>query len=121
MGMEVRSTASGPDHIRVELGLKIEGKLKGFSQVDLLFGEDDNPPLRAPLREDRSKPGRVVVNFTADRTQLDFFIGLVPSFEVFGSFNGCILGAKDGPDKIGVFVIRHFSSNFIMSLLSYFC
>ena len=71
MGMEVRWTAAGPNHVRVELEFKTEGKLKDFSQVDLQFGEGDNPSLTVPLREDRSKPGRVVVNFTADRTQLD--------------------------------------------------
>lgn len=71
MGMEVRSTAVGPNHVRVELEFKTEGALKDFSQVDLRFGEGDNPPVTAPLREDRSKPGRVVVSFTADRTQLD--------------------------------------------------
>jgi hypothetical protein len=27
--------------------------------------------VTAPLREDRSKPGRVVVSFAADRTRLD--------------------------------------------------
>jgi hypothetical protein len=27
--------------------------------------------VTAPLREDRSNPGRVVVSFTADRTRLD--------------------------------------------------
>jgi hypothetical protein len=47
------------------------GELKNFSRVDLRIGEGDNPPVTAPLREDRSKPGRVVVNSTADRAQLD--------------------------------------------------
>ena len=71
MGMEVRSVAAGPNHVRVELELKIERELKDFSRVDLRIGEGPNPPVTAPLREDRSKPGRVVVSFTADRTQLD--------------------------------------------------
>jgi hypothetical protein len=70
-GMEVRATADGPNHVRVELEFKTEGTLKDFSQVDLRVGEGQNPPLTAPLREDRSKPGRVVVQFTADRDQLD--------------------------------------------------
>jgi len=55
----------------VELEFKIAGELKDFSHVDLRFGEGDNPPLTAPLKEDRSKPGRVVVSFSADRAQLD--------------------------------------------------
>jgi hypothetical protein len=69
--MEVRSTAAGPNQVRVELEFKAEGPLKNFSRVDLRFGEGDNPPLTAPLQEDRSKPGRVVVSFTADRAYLD--------------------------------------------------
>jgi hypothetical protein len=71
MGIEVRSTAAGPDQVRVELEFKAEGLLKKVSRVDLRFGEGDNPPLTAPLQEDRSKPGRVVVGFNADRAQLD--------------------------------------------------
>jgi hypothetical protein len=78
MGMEVRSTPAGPNHVRVELAFKTEGALKGFaegalkdhSRVELQFGAGDNPPVTAPLREDRSKPGRIVVSFTADRAEL---------------------------------------------------
>jgi hypothetical protein len=71
LGMEVRSTAAGPNHVRVELEFKTEDKLKDFSQVELRFDAGDNPTVTAALREDRSKPGRVVVSFTADRGQLD--------------------------------------------------
>lgn len=71
MGMEVRSAAAGPAHVRVELEFKAEGKLKGFNRVDLRFGEGDNPPLTASLKEEQAKPGRVVVSFTADRARLD--------------------------------------------------
>jgi hypothetical protein len=80
LGMEVRTTATGPNHVIVQLEFKTEGKFAAFSpkgkfkdrsRVELRIGEGDNPPVTAPLREDRSKPGRVVVSFTADRTQLD--------------------------------------------------
>jgi hypothetical protein len=71
MGMEVRSERAGPNDVRVELELKAEGGLKNFSGVDLWIGEGDKPLVAAPLREDRSKPGRIVVSFTADRAQLD--------------------------------------------------
>jgi hypothetical protein len=80
LGMEVRTTATGPNHVIVQLEFKTEGKFEEFSpegkfknrsRVELRIGEGDNPPVTAPLREDRSKPGRVVVSFTADRTQLD--------------------------------------------------
>ncbi len=71
LGMEVRSEAAGPDRVRVELEFKTEGVLKDFSRVELRFGDGDNPPLTAPLQEDRSKPAHVVVSFTVDRGQLD--------------------------------------------------
>jgi hypothetical protein len=70
MDMEVRSMAAGPNHVTVELDFSTAGALKDFSRVDLRIGEGDNPPVTAPLREDRSKPGRVVVGFTADTAQL---------------------------------------------------
>jgi hypothetical protein len=71
LGMQVRSAPAGPNHVSVELDFPSDGQLKGFSRVDLRLGLGDNPPLTAPLREDRSKPGRVVVSFIADRDQVD--------------------------------------------------
>ena len=88
LGMEVRSKAAGPNQVRVELEFKTEGKFEAFSPegkfkhgslVELRIGEGDklrifeidNTSLTAPLREDRSKPGRVVVSFNADRAHLD--------------------------------------------------
>ena len=80
LGMEVRTSATGPNHVSVQLEFKTEGKFeefspegkhKDYSRVELRIGEGDNPPVIAPLREDWSKPGRVVVRFTADRAQLD--------------------------------------------------
>jgi len=80
LGLEVRSTGTGPNHVIVELEFKTEGrfkefgpegKLKEYSRVDLRIGLGDNPPVTAALREDRSKPGRVVVSFTADRREVD--------------------------------------------------
>ena len=78
MGMEIRSEPSGPNHVRVELEFKIDGPLKNFtegvlrnySRVELRVGEGDNPPVTAPLREDRSKPGRIIVSFIADQAEL---------------------------------------------------
>jgi hypothetical protein len=70
LGMEVRSMAAGPNLVSVQLEFKAESELKDFSRVDLRFGEGDNPPLTAPLQEDRSRPGRVVVSFNADRAHL---------------------------------------------------
>ncbi len=82
LGMEVRSTAAGPDQVRVELEFKTEGKFErfspegkfaGFCGVELRIGEGKKTLVTAPLREDRSKPkpGRVVFSFTADLAQLE--------------------------------------------------
>jgi hypothetical protein len=71
MGMEVRSERADPNDVRVELELKAEGILKNVSGVDLWIGEGEKLLVAAPLREDRSKPGRIVVSFTANRAQLD--------------------------------------------------
>jgi hypothetical protein len=71
LGLALRATADGPNHVRVELEFKPEGELKRFSRVDLRTGREGKPPETVRLQEDRSKPGRVVVRFTADRSQLD--------------------------------------------------
>jgi hypothetical protein len=71
MGMEVRSKGAGPKDVRVELEFKAEGELKNFSHVDLRFSDGEKSLVTAPLKEDRSKPGRIMVSFTADRTLLD--------------------------------------------------
>jgi hypothetical protein len=79
MGIEVRSAKAGPNHLRVEMEFKTDGALKNYaegslkdhSRVELRVGLEDNPPVTAALREDRSKPGRVAVSFIADRGELD--------------------------------------------------
>src|SRR5262249_39647581 len=71
LGMEVRWKADGPNQVRVELEFKAEGELKGFSRIDLRSGEGNNLPGAAPQLEDRSKPGRAAVRFTAGRAHLD--------------------------------------------------
>jgi hypothetical protein len=80
LGLRVRTTASGPNHVGVLLEFSTEGAFKAFSPggkfedralVQLWIGQGDNPLLTAALKEDRSKADRVVVGFTADRVQLD--------------------------------------------------
>jgi len=71
LGMEVRSKAAGPNAVRVELEFAIEGKLTEFSRVDLRVSEGEKSLVTATLREDRSRPRRVVVGFAADRAHLD--------------------------------------------------
>jgi hypothetical protein len=80
LGMEVRSASAGHNHLRVELKFQTKGELNRYteggsssdpSRVELRIGKGDNLLVTAPLREDRSKRGRIVVGFTADRGQLD--------------------------------------------------
>ncbi len=72
MGMEVRAAPAGPNQVTVDLEFAIAKDFSGpRSGVELQIGKRDKPEVTAPLREDRSKEGRVVVSFTADRAQLD--------------------------------------------------
>ncbi|MHC4403877.1 MAG: hypothetical protein ACYTG0_29825 [Planctomycetota bacterium] len=71
LGMEIRSKAAGPNAVRVELEFETEGKLKSFSRVDLRINEGEKWLVTATLRENRSRPGRVVLSFAADRAHLD--------------------------------------------------
>ena len=71
LGMEIRAKASGTNAVWVELEFKPEDKLKSFSHVDLRISEGEKSLVTATLREDRARPGRVVVSFSADRARLD--------------------------------------------------
>jgi hypothetical protein len=71
MGIEIRSIGAGPNGARIELEFKPEGELKKFDRVDLHFGDGNKPGLIAALKEDRSKPGRVIVSFFAGNAELD--------------------------------------------------
>ena len=71
LGMEVRSKPAGPDAVRVELEFEAKGALKDFSRVDLEFRDGGKFLVTSSLREERSKPGRIVVSFAADRAHLD--------------------------------------------------
>lgn len=73
LGIEVRSNAAGPDAVRVELEFKTDAEFKEFSHVDLRIGDGDKSLVTAALKEDRTKEGRVIVSFAADRSQLDRF------------------------------------------------
>jgi hypothetical protein len=70
LGMQVRSEPAGREQVRVELEFKPAGALADFDRVELRIAAGDNTPITAPLKEDRSKPGHVVVSFSADRAQL---------------------------------------------------
>lgn len=73
LGREVRSSAAGPDTVRVELELETTGELKNYSRVDLELHDGGKLLCASTLTEERPKPGRVVVGFAADRAKLDKF------------------------------------------------
>jgi hypothetical protein len=71
-GIEVRAKPAGPDHARVELEFKPEGKLKAFTHVELtITGGEKSPVVFAELRETRTNSGNVVVSFTVGRAYLE--------------------------------------------------
>jgi hypothetical protein len=70
LGLEVRAIAAGPEQVRIEMEFKSDGVLKGFDRVDLRVEEADHQ-VTAPLKEERTAAGRVMVSFSADRKQVD--------------------------------------------------
>ena len=80
LGLLVRTTGSDQGYVSVALEFSTEGPFKAFGPggkfqdralVQLHVGQGDKPQLSASLKEDRSKPGRVIVGFSADRAQFD--------------------------------------------------
>jgi len=71
LGMEIRTKQAGPDGARIELEFETKGELKNYIRVDLEIREGEKSLLSSSLREEQSKPGRVVVSFAADRAILD--------------------------------------------------
>jgi hypothetical protein len=71
LGMEIRTKQAGPDGARIELEFETKGELKKYIRVDLEIHDGEKWLLSSTLREEQSKPGRVVVSFAADRAILD--------------------------------------------------
>jgi hypothetical protein len=70
--MEIRSKATGPNAVWVELAFKTEGKLKDFIRVELWIREGEKFLVNATLKENPhlSKPERPAVGLTIDRSLL---------------------------------------------------
>ena len=73
LGLEIRSNAAGPDAVRVVLDFEIKGELKDYHRVALELHDGEKLLATSTLKEEKSKPGRVVVSFAADRAKLDQF------------------------------------------------
>jgi hypothetical protein len=93
--MEIRAQPSGPDAVRVELEFPVKGELKGFSRVNLDISDGKKLLLSSSLLpEKEAKPGRILVNFTADRSQLDK-INLMVIVGEFDGRTGYLIRLKD--------------------------
>src|SRR6266700_337664 len=102
LGMEIRSNPAGPDAVRVVLEFQAAGELKNFSRVDMEMIEGGKLLLASSLKEEKSKPGHVVVGLAADRANLDkITLRVVVSVPLGGA--GYELRMKDfvGPQKLG--------------------
>jgi hypothetical protein len=71
LGLEIRTTAAGPDTVRIELEFETKGELANYSRVALEMHDGQRLLLTSTLREEPAKPGRIVVGFAADRARLN--------------------------------------------------
>ncbi|HET6246706.1 MAG TPA: hypothetical protein VFE47_03325 [Tepidisphaeraceae bacterium] len=71
LGMEIRATAAGPNLVRVELAFEPRGELKHFTRVDLEMRDGEKLLISSTLKEEQTKPGKIIVSFAADRGKLD--------------------------------------------------
>ena len=71
LGMEIHTNGAGPDATLVQLEFDVKGDLKRFARVDLEIHDRGKLQLFASLKEERPKPDRVAVSFSASRAQLE--------------------------------------------------
>ena len=95
LGIQLESTPAGPATLRIVLNFPTTGELKSFTHVDLEIKDAGKLLLSSTLKDDRSKPGHVVVSLTADRANLDnMTLRLVSSQPALGG-SGYDLRVKD--------------------------
>jgi len=96
--LEIRAQPSGPDAVRIELEFPTKGELKGFSRVNLEISDGKKLLLSSSLLPEKdSKPGRILVNFTSDRAQLDK-LSLMVMVGEFDGRTGYLIRVKDFVD-----------------------
>src|SRR4051812_48174092 len=71
LGLDINSKGAGPDAIFVRLEFDVKGDLKTFARVDLDINDGQNLKLFASLKEERPKPDRIAVSFSASPAQLE--------------------------------------------------
>ena len=97
LGLEI-STAAGPDVVRIELEFEIKGELKSYHRVALELHAGGKLLATSTLKEEESKPGRVVVSFAADRAKLDQFSLKVVTQSGLRERTGHVINVKDCVD-----------------------
>lgn len=70
LGLEVR-TSGNPENVAVELEFPLDDNFKEFEAVNLTITNEGESIVTAPLREERTVEGSVIVSFWASRDQLD--------------------------------------------------
>jgi hypothetical protein len=70
LGLEFRANPAGPDAVRVTLEFEPKGELRHYTRVELEMYDGGQMLLSSTLREEKDKPGRIVVSFAAARTKL---------------------------------------------------
>jgi hypothetical protein len=73
LGLQIRSNAAGTDAVLIVLEFETKGELKNYHRVALELHDRGKLLATSTLKEEESKPGRVVVSFAADRAKLDQF------------------------------------------------
>src|SRR5437762_894652 len=77
LGIAVSSEPNSGTLLLVQLQIKTEGDMQVFSRedsgsrIELRIRRGETTLISAPLKEDRTKPGYVVVKFSAERAELD--------------------------------------------------
>ena len=72
LGVRIEVTGNGPNELWVKMEFKAEGRFKDFQHVSLEIGDGDKLLIGyTPLRDDRSTPGKVTVQFMASRSYVE--------------------------------------------------
>ena len=72
LGLELRAKPNGPNEAWIELEFKPEGKLAGFSHVNLEIRDGENFQLGwTPLKDERTSSGNVLVRLMGNRAFLE--------------------------------------------------
>lgn len=95
LGLSITSQADGPEDVRVSLAFEKRGELKEYNRVELKQVNGNKLLLSVTLKEDESKPGRVIVGFVVARSNLDTVSLVIKAKDASGSRVRYVLPMKD--------------------------